>query len=432
MKKKETATTYQQELSEVEKKRKRDKIRRTIVFGIFGVCACLAAIFLLIGSIVAKFTKIEYPASTLEKEKQPVVETKTYEDLTQVISFGPYYMCIPTEDVVSATEESLMMQDAKHIYSFTKSAANENSTLNSDLPMIINSIGANTYNPCLTDSGYLNTIRIAYVAGSAKSNGSLYFVAYELFSEDEKLEILITARNQGNLNEAKDLLDRMIYTLIEKDANAGAEENLQGATTEEITPPGERAADAPKSLSRDGVRSKYLYDTYYTGLMERTSVSTKGAYDSTEKALFYHVQNATTSLDYDRVYFEVTVSFSMEDAAETYFGTEDAGCYLIDINSYEMKEIAVDRSYSRALTYVFECPNEYLGAVNDYDIVIHDPLKKVEHVYFVVNEPENCKYSPYYVEPENMDGIQKEDSYDEDIEEWTGDLEGAEEEKTLQ
>ena len=66
------------------------------------------------------------------------------------------------------------------------------------------------------------------------------------------------------------------------------------------------------------------------------------------------------------------------------------------------------------------------------DIVIHDPLKKVEHVYFVVNEPENCKYSPYYVEPENMDGIQKEDPYDEDIEEWTGDLEGAEEENTLQ
>ena len=400
MKKKEAATTYQQELSEVEKKRKRDKVRRTIVFGMFGLCLCVALLLLLISSIVMKFTKIEYPESTLSGEPQEEIETQAYDDLTQVISFGEYYMCIPNKEVVSTTDSALILKDSTHIYYFSKSEVTEESTLNNDLPFIINSIGANTYNPQFRDAGYINTLPAVYITGSAKARGNLYFVSYELFSSTEKMEILITAKNQGNLNLAKDMLDRMVNTLIlkeEESSNDGpvAVEGNDGEEGEQ--PKVELSDDAPKSLSTDGTRSKYSYDKYYKSLYPRKSVTPDdGAYDEIEQTYFYNVQNVTTSLSYDRVYYEVTLSFLADEQDDAYFGSDEGDCYLIDINGFEIRPKLIDRSYAKTLTYVFECPNEYMDQVNDYTLIIADPLKRVSVVYFVVNEPKMSKYSPDY------------------------------------
>lgn len=409
--KKKDHTTYEAEVSEVEKIKKRDKIRRIIIFGIFGLSVCVALLLLLISSIAEKFAKIEYPESTLSKDLQKEVHTQTYEDLTKVISFGEFYLCIPDKEVVSSSDSTLILKDSTHTYYFAKGAFCEHPALYDDLPFIINSVGANSYTPHLTDEGFLNTLYAVYITGSAKAGGNIYFVSYELFSETEKLEILITAKNQGNLNEAKSILDRMVNTLILKETPVQEElESLPESDTEESLKP--EASDAPKTLSTNGVRSRYSYDKYDSFLPQRKSISPEdSAYDTVEETYFYHVQNVTESIDYDRVYFEVTLSFADEETS--YFGSDAGDCYLIDLNGYEIRPKVIDDTYAHALTYVFECPNEYENQVNDYTLIIPDPLRKVSLLYYVVNEPKYSKYSPLYEAPDGTDGVQEESTYDE-------------------
>ena len=48
------------------------------------------------------------------------------------------------------------------------------------------------------------------------------------------------------------------------------------------------------------------------------------------------------------------------------------------------------------MTYVFELPNEKVGMINYYTLVIKDPQKKVERVYYEINSAKNSQYSPDY------------------------------------
>ena len=393
-------TEYQKELSEAQRQKKRDKVRRTLIFGIFGLCACVAVLLLLISSIAAKFMKITYPESTLSAVCQSELETTAYEDLTTVVRFGEFYMCIPTADVVSASEEMVIMKDSTHTYAITKKDLTEESTLNADLPFLINTIGASSYTAEVMDSGYINTIRATYIAGSAKSNGNLYFVSYELFSLTEKMEILITAKNQGNLNLAKDTLDRIVGTAIYSDEYLNLIDEIDGYTQKganeensDVVP----ADDAPHEFTNDGERGKFAYDDSYPQLVMGRSVDVKEAYDEKEGAILYRVENVTSDVKSgDRVYYEVTLYFPVDDAENTYFGTDKGDCYLVDLSGYMVKPSQVDKEFSRSLTYVFECPNERLGAINNYALVIEDPLRKVERAYFVVNDVRTSQYSPDY------------------------------------
>ena len=104
--------TFQEDIEKAEKKRKQDKVHRIIVFGIFGVCLCVALLLILISSIISKFTKIEYPPGTLAKEPQAEIMTQTYDYLDQVIEVGGYYLCIPTEEVSVSTDELLIMKNS--------------------------------------------------------------------------------------------------------------------------------------------------------------------------------------------------------------------------------------------------------------------------------------------------------------------------------
>ena len=424
MKKKELAKTYQKELGEAERKRKRDKVHRIIVFGIFGVCLCVALLLILISSIISKFTKMEYPPSTLAKEPQTELVTQTYDYLDQVIEVGGYYLCIPTEEVSVSTDELLIMKNSAHTFAFSKAAMSEESTLNKDLPFLINSIGASTYSAELVDQGYINTLKACYITGSAKASGAnLYFVSCELFLRDEKLEILITAKNQGNLNLAKEYLDHIVDTVLLKDSGEIAENPEESSEV-----PSEEAEDKEhhEIVYRPGVTGdvnvnnepetgeepkKYGFDRYVPYITESVSFPVKGQ-DDTYSALHYyyqfHIEHGTTQEEIeagDCVYFRIEVDFPFEEEECIYYDDADASkkgdCFLLDFYGYVIRPIAIDKSYPHSITYYFECPHGKTDRVDEYALLLTDPKKRVESVLFTTMDAKHCEFSPDYEDPYN-------------------------------